>query len=123
MVSFKVKYIKSTKYDNYVFISTDEIDTKSYESLCKVASKIDMDFPDSYLPIYKNTENNTISLTAVPHDEYKTLKKHGVHSIKFNLLKKKKKSDGSTYLALKMRKEPTFIKIQKPVEEMYQYLE
>ncbi len=116
-IALKAKYLKSNQYDNLIFSSSKDIDQKSYQKLVKIAHKINEDFPNTYLPIYDN-KKGFVSITTIRNDSEK-LKQNGVYTLKIELLRRKKRKDGSDYVAVKLVKQPKVIKLIEIEEKTY----
>lgn len=56
MKSFKsiVRYSNSDDYSHPIFVSTNEIHTQSYNTLVRLAEKLNADYPDTYRNVYRS---------------------------------------------------------------------
>jgi len=113
------KYIVAFKgvdaYNNLTFISSPEIDEKSYTKLKKLSTKISQNYPDIFTPVFHSVHNfcsvRTLKTTG-------KLKPRSIYKVEFNIIKKLKKKDNSPYLVLGIIGTPEFVKDREIVGEI-----
>jgi len=93
-----VRYCYSDQYQHPLFISSNDIHTNSYNTLCRLANKLKSDFPNSYLNVYLN-EYDIVYLKTTSYR--KELWQNGIYEIECNpIIKVNNKSQ--KYVVLKL---------------------
>jgi hypothetical protein len=96
----QVRFQKKDQYDNLIFIasgkSSDQSEVRAFNRLKKIHSGLKKQYPDSYLPVYYNSDTGYTA--TLKFKDWSNLKptQHSVYKIKFNILSTKK--DENDYL-------------------------
>lgn len=93
-----VRFVNKDNWDHPTFISTNEIHSQSYKTFSRLASKLQAEFPDSFLNVYQ-TPNDVIYVKTSTYKD--VLFPNGLYEIKWNPICKKNSKE-KRYVIIKL---------------------
>jgi hypothetical protein len=116
----KLKFLKHDQYNNHVFTTTPELDKDGYEYLVRLSEKLDEDMPNCFNPLYLNAQYSSCSVRMDKFDGMK-FKQHAVYNVEWSPKIRRKQSDKSKYIVLKIARRPQFVAMDEVEEEDYEF--
>jgi len=106
-----VKFTKTSKYGSPIFISTSEIDQKTYQTFSKLAHILAQKFPNQYKNVFENQRKTIFIQTFKYPCNWEKNRKYKIDWMPVQ----RRKQDGTLYVAIKIMK--ANIIALEPVEE------
>ena len=112
-----VKFSKVSKFQSPIFVSTTEIDTKTYEVFSKLAHVLDEKFPDQFKNVFENDSNNIFIQCFKHPTQWEQGRRY---KINWNAVNRKKKN-GTLYVAIKLSKVTPMKMEPEKVEDIFRF--